>query len=71
MTGIDNDADAPWPEHGFNAVCDLCCQFFLDLEATRECLDNACQLADADNLVTGQVTDVGNTDDRCHVVFAV
>ena len=36
MDRIDDDTDTPGFEYGLNAIGDLSCQFFLDLQASSE-----------------------------------
>ena len=50
---------------------DLRGHLLLHLEAAREDVDHARELADADDLVGRQVADMGAADDRRHVVLAV
>jgi hypothetical protein len=54
MSGIDHDADAAWPQHAVDAIRDLCRELLLNLEAARVTVDDADQLADADDLVGGR-----------------
>ena len=58
-------------QHVVDAAGDFGRHLFLHLEAAREDVDHAGQLADADDLAGRQVTHVGAADDRRHVVLAV
>ena len=68
---LDHDADAARLQHVVDAAGDLGRHLLLDLEATREDVDDARELRDADHLGRRQVAHVGPADDRRHVVLAV
>ena len=44
---------------------------FLYLQPACECLDDACEFTDADDVAVGQVANVNLADNRCHVMLAV
>jgi hypothetical protein len=71
MHGVDDDADTLRLQHGFDALCDLGRQLLLHLESTGEGIHDPCQLADPDDLVVRQITDVCLADDGRHMVFAM
>ena len=54
-----------------DAICDLRGHLLLHLKAASECLDNACEFADADDFLIRQVANMRVADDRRHVVFAM
>src|SRR5690606_32313362 len=57
--------------HDLNAMSDLHGHRFLHLETAGEGLDDASELADADDLAVRQITDVDLAHDGRHVVLAV
>src|SRR5688500_19873972 len=65
MGGIDHHTHPARSEYLIDAACDLRGELFLHLEASCITVHDACQLADADDLVGGQVADVRPTDDGC------
>ena len=69
--GLDHHADAAWPQLFVDAARDLRGHLFLDLEATCVDVDHARELADADDAVGRQVSDVGAADDRRHVMLTM
>src|SRR5262245_11449280 len=71
MDAFDDDAHAPRFQHALNAIRDLRRQRFLHLQPPRERLDDARELADADDGAIGEVADVHLAYDRRHVMLAV
>src|SRR6202007_107615 len=68
---VHDHADTPWPQHLGDAVGDLRGEVLLHLDPPGVALHHAHQLADADDLVGGQVADVHPTDDGRHVMLAM
>ncbi len=71
MNGIDDHAHAPGLEHLGDAGSDLRRELFLHLEPPRIPVDDPRQLADSDDLLGRQVSDMHMPDDRSHVMFAM
>src|SRR5688500_1085972 len=71
MNRIEHHGDAAWPQHAIDAACDLCSELLVYLEAAGVAVDDACELADADDFVGRQVADVRAADDRRHVMLAM
>ena len=71
MLALDHHGHALGLENVADGIGDLYRHFFLDLKALRIDIDQTRQLADADDPVGGQVGDVGDADNRRHVVLAV
>src|SRR5262245_30955522 len=68
---LDHDADPTRLQHRVDALGDFRGHLLLDLEAAGIRVDDARELADADDLAGRQITDVRPADDRRHVVLAV
>ena len=71
MDAFDDDAYAARFEHVLNAMRDLRSQRFLHLKPPRERLDDARELADADDFAVRKIADVHLADDRRHVMLAM
>ena len=70
MLGLDDDPDAPRREPLVEPVGDLLSQALLHLQAARERFDDTRQFGQAEDALTGQVPDVGDTVERQEVVLA-
>ena len=68
---IDDDPHPPRLQHLLHATGGLGGHFLLHLGTSRKTLDDPCKLADTDDLVGRQVTDMRAADDRRHVMLAV
>ena len=70
MLRLDNHGHALWLEIIPDALGDLGGEALLDLQTMRVALQHPRQLGDAHHPAVGQITDVGLSDHRQHVVLA-
>jgi hypothetical protein len=70
MYCVDHDPDAARFENVVDARGDLRGELLLHLKAARITVDDARELADADDPIGGQVSHMGVADNRRHVVLA-
>ena len=68
--GFDDHTDALGLQVFGEPIGDLFGEPFLDLGATGEMLDDTGEFGQSEDAVTGQVSDVGDADERQQVVFA-
>ena len=71
MDGFDIHRHAARAQDAFDGVGDLGRHRFLGLQSLGEDLHDAGQLADADNPIGRQIRDMGRTQDRHHMMFAM
>jgi hypothetical protein len=71
MLGLDDDRDTSRCERLFDTSADLCGHGFLCLETACISINDPCQLANAHHPVFGQISDLGGSDNRHHVMFAM
>jgi len=67
---LNHNDDTDWVEDGLDSVANLLAEALLDLEAARVHVNDARELAEADDVVTRKVCHVSFADEGHHVVFA-